>query len=66
MEQEGRGMTAKLKPCPFCGSSDVYLGCLKSLHYEYISCHSCHIEFSNISMDENEPLAKAWNRRLKV
>lgn len=59
-------MTAKLKPCPFCGSSDVYLGCVKHLQYEYIYCHGCHIEFSNISMDETEPITKAWNRRLKA
>ena len=59
-------MTAKLKPCPFCGSSDVHREYLKFLRYEYISCQSCHIEFSNISMDENEPIAKAWNRRLKA
>lgn len=73
-------MMAELKPCPFCGSEDIYE--TYSEEYRYgtknpeIFCNTCKAIFSieddspymDVEKDykyRKEKTAEAWNRRVK-
>ena len=49
-------MTAKLKPCPFCGS-EVVRDYVNDCYHQDISCSECGESFRMSS--------EAWNRRAK-
>ena len=56
----------KLKPCPFCGSSDVHY----SYDYDYyaphifvIYCNGCDGEFYSKETYSKEQCVKWWNKR---
>ena len=64
-----------LKPCPFCGSSDLELyseenDVLGELCWEsFILCKDCHAQTSMFATYETkeeaeDDLAKLWNRRV--
>ena len=70
---------SKLKPCPFCGSTDVgeeYGGCIntsKGLHQSgEVECYTCGAQSATISHNEKDnngledlgdAVKDAWNRR---
>lgn len=64
-------MEPTLKPCPFCGSKDVYLEDASDEHGELwvIGCKNCFIGISAGGGDDGccdatkEETIKAWNRR---
>lgn len=57
---------AELKPCPFCGNTDIYLDGSDNLPpddhpYWYVICSECGASvFGNV---DPEVAAEAWNRR---
>ena len=56
--------TGVLKPCPFCGSSDVYMRALTDFqNYDFrgIYCHGCSTFHVAWVSDENR--IESWNRR---
>lgn len=52
----------QLKPCPFCGHEDLYLGKTKGGNY-YVVCFNCHTSSGNYMKEEMA--VEAWNRREK-
>ena len=56
-------MTENLKPCPFCGSDNVYLRC----DYQgilYIECSACRANTYIYTPNEDKALLlQKWNRR---
>lgn len=55
-------MSEELKPCPFCGSSDVVLQNLTDEDDNYVSCNSCEVQ--QIATHTRDMAIKAWNRRV--
>lgn len=64
----------KLKPCPFCGSTDMSYNMYSITPYCYVACEKCGASISSAvpwgDMNEKqhdsacrEHLAKLWNRR---
>ena len=53
----------KLKPCPFCGSTDVYTMGHKDDGW-YARCNKCSAEGPTGETDEKAK--KAWNTRQKA
>ena len=58
----------KLKPCPFCGSTDIDTyetdtGIMGLRGYHYVMCGDCYAETSK--MDKKQDAVKLWNRRAK-
>ena len=57
--------TVALKPCPFCGSSDVYMREITN-YRDYalrgIYCRGCGMFCANWKNDEHR--IKTWNRRV--
>ena len=70
MEQEGDRMTEELKPCPFCGSTNVEAVLDDSApddrktDWWMISCLNCSAEFRNLYCDKKNVI-KSWNMRVK-
>ena len=58
---------AELKPCPFCGSDDVYLVNASSDGNEWgVVCRDCDVWADNRLMDmTKEQAIELWNRRVK-
>lgn len=59
-------MTEELKPCPFCGSSDVQLYEMTNYRdyaFAGIYCKGCKTYHVAWGSDENR--INAWNRRVK-
>ena len=56
-------MTDKLKPCPFCGGTDLHLRSFFSPDSDIIVCYDCLATFSQQELTCEEDLIKAWNRR---
>jgi len=56
-------MTEKLKPCPFCGSRNVYHGSytITKPHIFGADCDNC--DAKGPIKDNKEDAAKAWNTR---
>ena len=51
----------KLKPCPFCGGTDVHV--IDKTTFSFIECNDCLASFHQIeacSVDDN---VEAWNKR---
>ncbi len=51
----------KLKPCPFCGGTDVHV--IDKTTFSFIECNDCLAAFHQLeacSVDDN---VEAWNRR---
>lgn len=64
----------KLKPCPFCGSTDLCIGysCIDDRLNYYspsVKCMSCQIRIKFTDTREatgtTKDIAKAWNQRVK-
>lgn len=64
---------SELKPCPFCGSTDVKLvgshtndDCYSSYYSYRVFCRNCGARGAE-KRDEEKPLAiRAWNRRVEL
>lgn len=60
----------KLKPCPFCGSSNVYLFSHKATYW--VQCYDClccttqyerHEDIPSLDYDPAEKAVEVWNTR---
>lgn len=51
----------KLKPCPFCGSQNVYVAQPNEIRY-FIACGNC--EASSGYFPKEQRAIKAWNKRV--
>ena len=49
----------ELKPCPFCGSDDVFRGMLEEVHY--VECWHCGAKIETYNGIEDA--VKTWNTR---
>ena len=54
----------KLKPCPFCGSKDVYFGGADGFWYveDFIHCLGCGVV---VKEGHDGEVIEKWNRRAK-
>lgn len=52
-------MNDKLKPCPVCGSSDLYIAV-----DAFVFCENCRTE-GPVSIQEGPSSDKLWNTRLE-
>lgn len=56
---------AELKPCPFCGSENVFVGERPIGNYEnifyFVKCDDCYCQTS--SFRKADKAIEAWNRR---
>lgn len=50
----------KLKPCPFCGGTDLHL---IDTDTQYLICYDCLSWFTQAEAVCEEDLIEAWNRR---
>lgn len=50
---------SELKPCPFCGSDDVFRGMLEEVHY--VECCDCCAKIETYNGIEDA--VKTWNTR---
>lgn len=57
-------MSAKLKPCPFCGSDRVHIFRDEDEYY-FIICENCECSVSGLFETEEEA-TRAWNTRAEV
>lgn len=66
----------ELKPCPFCGGTNMRIKTIKISPECYIICQDCGVsitkavDWDNMNMEEHdekcrELLIEAWNRRIK-
>lgn len=64
----------KLKPCPFCGGTDISVRAYSICTECYIECNECNanisseVNWENMTEEEHdkkcyEKLAELWNRR---
>ena len=53
----------KLKPCPFCGGTDLHFRSVFAPDADIIVCYDCLTTFSQQELTCEEDLIKAWNRR---
>lgn len=53
----------ELKPCPFCGSTDIWnLEAGRNTDMWFVQCQDCCATFPHF--DSEEEAAEAWNRRV--
>lgn len=52
-------MENKLKPCPFCGSTEIY----SSPHMALVVCKKCRCFGPVVGISNAEEAIAAWNRR---
>lgn len=62
------GSNTKLKPCPFCGSTDIDIdetdfGRADDPYCYIVKCMACHASVYVDSDDTMEDAASKWNRR---
>ena len=50
----------QLKPCPFCGGTDLHI---EETDYVYLICYDCLSWFTQAEITCREDLIDAWNRR---
>ena len=50
-----------LKPCPFCGSDEIYITWYEQNKKYSIGCNNCPVDMFGYETDEEA--AKAWNKR---
>lgn len=53
-------MSEELKPCPFCGSNEMYTRYLDVKGLWFLSCTSCYVRFSELTRHQ---VVKKWNTR---
>lgn len=53
----------ELKPCPFCGGTDLHLESFSVCGADVIVCYDCLATFSQQEITCEEDLIEAWNRR---
>lgn len=53
----------ELKPCPFCGSSDIEINLGYEEAYYQIDCESCDLRA--FFFDEKKESIKKWNTRVE-
>lgn len=53
----------ELKPCPFCGGTDLHFESFSGWGNDVIICHKCLSIFSQQEITCEEDLITAWNRR---
>jgi Lar family restriction alleviation protein len=56
-------MNEKLKPCPFCGGTNVHIEDEKTEPFSYICCYDCLASFWQQEACDAEDNIDAWNRR---
>lgn len=56
----------ELKPCPFCGGTDLRLESFSGWGIDIIVCYDCLATFSHQEITCEEDLIKAWNRRVMM
>lgn len=56
-------MSEELKPCPFCGSTDVHIHEKETKTFSYICCYECLASFWQQEACDVEDNIEAWNRR---
>ena len=54
-------MSEKLKPCPFCGGTNIHVK--DNLTWSYICCYDCLASFWQQEACDVEDNIEAWNRR---
>ena len=68
-------MNNELKPCPFCGSTNLSKNAksIDGRSYVFVSCNKCFGSGPMYAMrqktritDEENPAIKGWNRRAEV
>ena len=61
--EEGEKMEHKeIKPCPFCGSKDIYCDDAgRGTDMWFVQCNDCDATFPHF--DSKEQAVRAWNRR---
>lgn len=57
---------SELKPCPFCGGTDLHLGSFSGWGNDVIVCYECLAVFSCRKITCEEDLIEAWNRRAET
>ena len=55
--------SALLKPCPFCGGTDLHLESFSGWGADAIVCYDCLATFSQQEITCEDDLIEAWNRR---
>lgn len=60
-EQEDKEMSAKLKPCPFCGGTDMHY--FPDVPRPRIQCKRCGAEVKSDTLDGGKPAFEKWNIR---
>lgn len=53
----------ELKPCPFCGSSDVHLRRHQRAEMSWVSCVGCGLEAPTETGVSDDEAVTYWNRR---
>ncbi len=59
-------MSKKLKPCPFCGGTDLHLVNSSGFGADVIICYECLAVFTQQEITCEDDLIEAWNRRATV
>lgn len=59
-------MQSELKPCPFCGSSDVHLRQNPTAKMSWVSCVGCGMEAPSETGVVDDDAVAYWNRRAKA
>ena len=59
-------MIGELKPCPFCGGTDLHLESFSGWGADVIVCYNCLATFSQQEITCEEDLIEAWNRRAEL
>lgn len=53
----------ELKPCPFCGGTELSIENFSGWGVDVVICLQCLCVFSQMEMTCEEDLIDAWNRR---
>ena len=65
-ETTTRVVDVHLKPCPFCGSTDVKLVSSDDKSYVSVTCKDCNVWVDHLFCDlSEEQMVALWNRRAK-
>ena len=55
----------ELKPCPFCGGTDLQIYSISGWGSDVIVCSNCLATFSQQEITSEQDLIIAWNRRVE-
>lgn len=60
MSKKQIGMSENLKPCPFCGSNEIFID-QPDANCFYVGCANCGV--NGTTANTKERAVEAWNRR---